>query len=142
MLLVLLAIGVASGILFDVFFSFVKLFANDKITKHFFNFLASFFSFFALFFANLHFNYGQFRLYLIFVFACGFAIEKTISKFLWTKLIKRCYIKKKGERSGQKKAQHNFDDLRTCRAGCGCYCHIYYFKSKDNNNKRNVMSIL
>ena len=104
MLLVLLFLGVASGILFDAFSCFVKLVANDKITKHFFNFLATFFSFFALFFANLRFNYGQFRLYLIFVFALGFAIEKTISKFLWTKLIKRCYIKKKGERSGQKKA--------------------------------------
>jgi len=90
-LLVVFVSGLASGLIFDIFKIIVLLSGNDKITKHFFDFLATMFSFLLLFFVNLYFNFGQFRLYVIIVFLISFTLQRLFSKFLWTKLLSKWY---------------------------------------------------
>ncbi len=89
MLLVIFSAGIICGVLFDV----LNIFSKYKILKHIADFFGTILSFLLLFAINLKFNYGQFRIYIIAVFALSFAIEKIISYFLWTKLIKKCYIR-------------------------------------------------
>ena len=67
-LLALFACGIVCGLVFDVCKILTTLAGNDKFSKHFFDFLATIFSFLLLFFVNLWCNYGQFRLYVFLVF--------------------------------------------------------------------------
>ncbi len=104
MFLLLLLAGFASGIIFDIFNIIVTALGNDKYSHHFFNFLSVLFSFALVFIVNLKFNYGQFRIYVIAIFLVSFLLERVISKFLWTKLIKKCYSifsRKKGVKNEQ-----------------------------------------
>lgn len=99
MLLVLVIIGIGSGIIFDVLLIINTLLGNDKIAHQFFQFLGVIFSFSLLFIANLHFNYGQFRWYVLLVYLGAFFLQRTFSRFLWTRIVKKCYsiISKKKE---------------------------------------------
>lgn len=90
-IVVMLLTGFLCGIMFDSFRCLTYLSGGDKWSKHFFDFLATILSFVLLFFANLWTNYGQFRLFVVILFLLGFAIERIISKFLWTKLVIRWY---------------------------------------------------
>ena len=97
------AVGLASGLLFDLarilsFFS-----GNDKYSKGLFDFLAVVFSFGLLFYCNLAVNYGQFRLYVVVTFLFAILLERVLSKFLWTKCIKRCYNNFKEKTNAKKK---------------------------------------
>ncbi len=104
MFLLLIITGFVCGVIFDLFNIIVSLLGNDKYSRHFFSFLSVLFSFAILFIVNLKFNYGQFRLYIIAITLISFFLERLISKFLWTKLIKKCYSifsRKKDSRDGQ-----------------------------------------
>lgn len=91
MLIVLAVSGILSGIIFDVFSLLSKLLKSEKYIYHFFDFLGVVLSFSILFIINLFLNYGQYRVYILPMFFAGFIVQKLISKFLWTKVVKRCY---------------------------------------------------
>ena len=102
-LLAIFACGIISGFIFDLFRVLTTLSGNDKFSKHFFDFLATIFSILILFFLNLWFNYGQFRLYVVVFFLLSFTLQRFISKILWTKLFSKWYSRitkraKDGER--------------------------------------------
>ena len=104
-LLVVFCTGIIGGLVFDVFKILTTLSGNDKVSKHFFDFLATIFSVALLFGVNLSLNYGQFRLYVIAVFLISFLIERLLSKFLWTKVFSKWYtnITRRRPKRGQKK---------------------------------------
>ena len=93
MFVLLLVAGFLAGLIFDIFNLISTLLGNDKITTNFFSFLSVLFSFALLFLTNLIFNYGQYRLYVLLIFLAAFLLERLISRFLWTKLVKKCYSK-------------------------------------------------
>ena len=103
--IVLIAGGVVGGLIFDVFRILSTLSGNDRFSKHFFDFLATLFTFFLLFFINMGLNYGQFRIYVPLVFLTSFTLERLFSKFLWTKLLSKWYssITRRKGRGGRKK---------------------------------------
>ena len=92
-IVVLIVTGFFSGIILDACRLLSSLNRSQKLSRHFFDFIAVLFSFFLLEMANLKVNYGQFRLYVFAVFLCGLALERILSKFLWTKLISKCYTR-------------------------------------------------
>ena len=89
--LVIFAVGLASGLLFDIAHVLSFFSGNDKFTKGLFDFIAVTFSFGILFYSNLAVNYGQFRIYVVASFLLAIFLERILSKFLWTRCIKRCY---------------------------------------------------
>ena len=91
-LMVFLA-GLFSGLVFNLSKILAFLSGNDKYSKNIFDFLAMIFSFTVLFFVNLKFNYGQFRLYVLGVFLLSLIFEQFLSRALWTKAISKCYNK-------------------------------------------------
>ena len=91
-LMVFLA-GLFSGLVFNLSKILAFLSGNDKYSKNIFDFLAMIFSFTVLFFVNLKFNYGQFRLYVLGVFLLSLIFEQFLSRVLWTKAISKCYNK-------------------------------------------------
>ena len=95
--------GLACGVLFDIFGSLAFVSGNDKYSKIFFDFLATIFSFAILFVVNLQANYGQFRLFVVITFLLAFCLERTLSKFLWTKCVKKWYTACKGAGFARKK---------------------------------------
>lgn len=97
--------GIAGGVLFDVFKTLTFLSGNDKYSKVFFDFLATLFAFSLLYIVNLNINYGQFRIYVLVAFLLALFCERLLSKFLWTKCIKRCYnrLREKGYARKKKK---------------------------------------
>lgn len=91
--LVIFIVAVASGVILDLARILSNFVGGQKFSRHFFDFLAVIFSFFLLEMANLKVNYGQFRIYVIVVFLVGLFLERILSKFLWTKLLSKCYTK-------------------------------------------------
>ena len=89
-LMVFLA-GIASGVCFDIAKVLTFLSGKDKYSKAIFEFLATIISLFMLFLVNLKFNYGQFRLYVLLIFALSLIIEQFFLQLLWTKLLSKCY---------------------------------------------------
>ena len=65
--------------------------AINKFTKEMCNLIAVSFAFVILFYSNLVVNYGQFRIYVVASFLLAIFLERILSKFLWTRCIKRCY---------------------------------------------------
>ena len=94
-LLVIFCVSIISGLVFDLAHILTFLSGNDKNSKHIFDFLATIISFTLLFFTNLEFNYGQFRIYVLIIFLIFFAFERFLSKLLWTKVLSSCYNKLK-----------------------------------------------
>ena len=89
MLFIVFCCGIFCAVIFDI----LQVFSKRKILKHILDFFAVIFSFALLFLLNLKFNYGQFRIYVVAIFLLSFVSLKIISKFLWTKVIQKCYIK-------------------------------------------------
>ena len=83
--------GLLGGATFDLARIFTLFFGARKITKHCFDFIATVVCAGLLFLTNLHFNYGQFRLFVLLIFLICFAFERFFSSFLWTKLLKKWY---------------------------------------------------
>lgn len=99
-IVVMLAVGFASGLIFDIGRILSSILDGQKFSRHFFDFLSVLFSSFLLVKANLSVNYGQFRIYVFIVFLISLILERFLSKILWTKLLSKCYtsienIKKK-----------------------------------------------
>ncbi len=65
--------------------------AINKFTKGLFDFITVTFFLGILFYSNLVVNYGQFRIYVVASFLLAIFLKRILSKFLWTKCIKRCY---------------------------------------------------
>lgn len=94
--------GFASGFLFDFKNIFLSFFKKKKILNQLLMFFCVFFTLFCLYFLNLKFNYGQFRIFSIVGFLLSFAIQRfLILNFVANPLIK-CYNKIKEKRNGQK----------------------------------------
>ena len=107
MFLLLICAGLASGIIFDLLNLVCNLVREDRFSKIFFDFLSVLLAFSLVFIVNLLFNYGQFRVYVIIVFILSLFTERAISKFLWTKLVEKCYSKiskRRKARGEQRKA--------------------------------------
>ncbi len=103
--LVLIIVGFLCGILFDLGNLICTLAGRDKYAHHITYFLATTLTLGILFIVNLFMNYGQFRAFVIIVFVLSLILERLISKFLWTKLVQKCYSifnKRKGAKIGQK----------------------------------------
>ncbi len=90
-ILSIFGVGLLSGLIFDAG-TFVTYFLNkNKVVRQLTYFLQALLSAFLLFYINLIVNYGKFRLYILFIFALSFFLERfTIGK-LWTKLLDKCY---------------------------------------------------
>ena len=85
--------GLFSGLIFNMAKILTFLSGGDKYSKGIFDFLATISSFAVLFFVNLKFNYGQFRLYVLGVFLLSLIFEQFLSRVLWTKALSKCYNK-------------------------------------------------
>lgn len=99
-IVVMLAVGFASGVIFDIGRILSALLGGQKFSRHFFDFLSVIFSSFLIVVANLRVNFGQLRLYVFAIFFVSLFFERFLSKILWTKLLSKCYtsienIKKK-----------------------------------------------
>lgn len=105
--LVILAVGLASGLLFDLANILTILSGKDKFSKGLFDFIAVIFSFGVLFYSNLAVNYGQFRVYVLLTFLFAILIERLLSKILWTKCIKKWYNNIKEKRDERRKKEKN-----------------------------------
>ncbi len=103
---IIFLVGLASGFFFDIA-NILSFLSKDKFAKIFFDFLAVIFSFFALFYSNLTVNYGQFRVYILFVFLFALILQRFLSKILWTKCIKRWYNKTKEKANARKKEKNH-----------------------------------
>ena len=90
-IVVMLLCGFAGGVIFDLCRLLTLLSGNDKVSKHIFDFLAVLLGFALLFFVNLKFNYGQFRVYVFAVFMFSFVLQQKLSQKLWTKLLGKWY---------------------------------------------------
>ena len=90
-LLIIFLVGLICGLIFDIAKILTTLSGGDKWSLHIFDFIATIICFLLLFFANLKFNLGQFRLYVLGVFLISFALQRYFSKFLWTKLLSKWY---------------------------------------------------
>ena len=99
---IIFLVGLASGFFFDIA-NILSFLSKDKFAKIFFDFLAVIFSFFALFYSNLAVNYGQFRVYILFVFLFALILQRFLSKILWTKCIKGGIITSKRRKMPGKK---------------------------------------
>lgn len=99
--------GLAGGLIFDIFKILTFLSGNDRYSKIFFDFLATILSFGLLFVVNLAVNYGQFRIYVLLSFLLSLLIERLLSKFLWTKCIRKCYNRFREKHAGRKKEKNN-----------------------------------
>ncbi len=93
MLLVLFFSGVLGGVIFNIFGILKVLSSKDKGAVFLFDFIPCVLSALLLYFVNMNYNYGQFRVYVILVYLGSLILTRVISKFLWTKLVKRCYNK-------------------------------------------------
>ena len=91
LLFIFLLTGILGGLVFDVG-NFVKfLCANKKLPNIIIDFIQTFISLVLLFFANLKYNYGLFRLFPIIIFLFAFAIERfTLGKII-AKFYHVCY---------------------------------------------------
>ena len=108
-LLIIFATGFFCGILFDMSRILTMLSGKDKYSAHIFDFIASIASFCILFYTNLQINYGEFRLYILGVFAISFALERFLSKKLWTKLLSKWYSSIVGKRNAGKTKRQKMD---------------------------------
>ena len=97
--------GLIGGLIFDIFKVLTTLSGGDNFSRHLFDFLATIFTCSLLYLINLWLNYGQFRVYVLAVFLAGFAFERFLSKFLWTKLVEKWYtiFAKRGNNGKRKK---------------------------------------
>lgn len=91
LLLVFLLTGFVGGLVFDIG-NFIKfLFANKKLPSILIDFVQTSISLFLLFFVNLNYNYGLFRVFPIIIFLIAFAIERfTLGKII-AKFYHVCY---------------------------------------------------
>lgn len=88
LLVVYLLAGFLGGLVFD-FGNFIKfLFANKKIPSIVIDFIQTIICIFLLFFVNLSFNYGTFRLFVIILFLFAFSLER----FSLGKIIAKFYL--------------------------------------------------
>lgn len=90
--LIIFIVGLASGLIFDVA-RILTTISGEKWSKHIFDFVATILAFLVLYFTNLSINLGQFRIYVLGIFLISFALERFISKILWTKLLLKWYTK-------------------------------------------------
>ena len=107
--LAIFATGLFCGILFDSARILTVLSGGDKFSAHLFDFLASIASFCILFYTNLQINYGEFRLYILGVFAISLVLERFLSKKLWTKLLSKWYSSIVGKRNAGKTKRQKMD---------------------------------
>ena len=87
----LLLAGFCGGVVFDIARFLNLLLGEKKVVKHIFEFVATVICCLSLLLINLHFNFGQFRVYVVLLFLFSFILERTISQKLWTNLLKKWY---------------------------------------------------
>ncbi len=93
LLLVVAAAGLISGLLFDLANFLIVPFKNKTAIKQVLYFFAILLSFGGLFFVNLIFNLGQFRIFVLIEFVFFLLLERFTLGILWTKAVEKCYNK-------------------------------------------------
>lgn len=88
---VLIISGALSALTIEILSILSFLSGKDKFTKNLFDFFKSIIFFAIVFFTNLIYNFGQFRIYVILVYFASFVLFQFLLKLLWTKCIKKCY---------------------------------------------------
>ena len=91
LLLVFLLAGILGGLVFDIG-NFIKfLCSNKKVPSIIIDFLQTIICCLMLFFVNLKYNYGLFRLFPLVIFVVSFSIERfTLGKII-AKFYNLCY---------------------------------------------------
>ena len=88
---ILIIFGAFSAVIIELLSILSFLSGRDNFTKNLFDFFKSIIFFVILFFVNLIYNFGQFRIYVFFVYLSSFILFQFLLKLLWTKCIKKCY---------------------------------------------------
>lgn len=102
-LLILSAIGVFSGIIFDFKNILLYFFKKNKIIAQILLFFSILLAFFIFYFTNLRINFGEIRFFSIYIFCLAFAIERFfVNNFLANKVLK-CYNNFKEKRNARRK---------------------------------------
>lgn len=101
--LILSAIGIFSGLIFDIKNIFCFIFKKNKIINQILLFLSIILIFFIYFLTNLKINYGEIRLFPFLIFFLGFSIERFFVKNFLANPILKCYNKSKETRDARRK---------------------------------------
>lgn len=91
--LVILCIGLASGLLFDLRNYVNFLFAKNKTVSIILDIVTSLIICGILFISNLYFNYGEFRFYIILAFLLELLIQLLTLEIIVAKICTWCYNK-------------------------------------------------
>lgn len=91
LLIAFIIAGICSGIIFDIG-NFIKfLFSNKKFPSIIIDIIQTSFIIFVEFIINLKYNYGQIRLFPIFIFLIFFTIERLTLGKIVAKFYSSCY---------------------------------------------------
>lgn len=90
-IVMMLIAGFVAGLFFDICRLIALLTRKDKAAKHIMDFVATITAVVILYLNNLHFNYGQIRLYVVILFVLSFYLQRKLSQKLWTKLLQKWY---------------------------------------------------
>jgi hypothetical protein len=94
--LIIFLVGIIVGALYGVLKMVLYIFKNNLILQNILEFLFAIFFVAALFFALNLYNFGQFRLYLLFSYGLGFFMERITVGKLFAKIflyVYNCSIK-------------------------------------------------
>ena len=91
--LIMFSIGLASGLAFDLRTYVNFLFLNKKSFSILLDVFSTLIVFAIFFISNLHFNYGEFRFFVILAFFTGFTIQRLTLGIFVAKFFSWCYTK-------------------------------------------------
>ena len=94
--------GFASGFFFDLKNILLSFFKKKQILSHILMFFCVFLTLFCLYFLNLRFNYGQFRIFSIVGFLLSFSIQRFLILNFVANPVTVWYNKIKEKRNGEK----------------------------------------
>ncbi len=98
--------GIATGFLFDLRNILINKTKKQQILKEIITFFTVILTFFAFYYLNLKFNYGQFRLWTVAVFSLSICLQRFLmNKFVALPLTK-CYNKIKEKSNARRKRKH------------------------------------
>ena len=102
-LLILSAIGIFCGIIFDFKNILIYFFKKNKIISQILLFFSILLIFFIFYFTNLIINFGEIRFFSIYIFCLAFAIERFFVNNFLANNVAKCYNKFKEKRDGRRK---------------------------------------
>lgn len=98
--------GLATGFLFDIKNILANKIKKQQIIKEILTFFTAILTFFAFYYLNLKFNYGQFRLWTVAVFALSICLQRFLMNKYVALPLTKCYNKIKGKCNVRRKRKH------------------------------------